>query len=78
MYAGLRIGTGLRSTTFSTPLAGSASTLNLAYGFLGGWNFQLIDALALSPQIGYQRVETAVPTSDISIQLAIRYWPGIF
>lgn len=78
LYFGARVGTGLRTSTFSTPLAGSATTYSLAYGGVAGWNFQILDTFALSPQVGYERIDTPVATSDIAIQLAIRYWPGVF
>ncbi len=75
LFVGVKAGTGFRTSSFSTPLAGTSTLIAPTYGGYAGWNFQIIDPLGLSPQFGVLRIATPIPITDMEIQLGIHYWP---
>jgi hypothetical protein len=75
LWVGARLGAGIRTSSFSIPTAGSSSLNAILYGFMAGWRFQILDALALNPQAGLLILTTPVSTIDICVLLAIQYWP---
>jgi hypothetical protein len=75
MFLGIRGGAAMRSSSYTTPLAGSSNKFYFSYGPYAGWDFRLSNALSLAPQVGFTNIVAPVPINDIQIQLGVRYWP---
>jgi len=78
LWVGSRLGAGIRTSSYSIPTAGSSNINAILYGFMAGWRFQILDALALNPQAGFLIITTPIATTDILVLLAVQYWPKSF
>jgi Outer membrane protein beta-barrel domain len=75
LYFGVRLGVGYNSGTSNSPLIGNYSTNNLAYGFLGGYDFYVSSNFTIGPRISYTMVSQNPGTlGDFQAHAAFKYF----
>lgn len=77
LYLGLRLGTGINSSSTNDPSAsGPPTTANFAWGLVGGYDIGLGKGFTIGPRISYTMVTLSGTTNQSDFQLhgALKYW----
>jgi opacity protein-like surface antigen len=77
LYLGARLGLGINSGSNNAPSAPSvATTTNLAYGIVGGYDFKVAESFTIGPRISYTAVTQSIGgnLADFQAHAAFKYF----
>lgn len=75
-YLGIRLGMGISSGSTTVPGASTVNTrADLAYGFVGGYDFKVAESFTIGPKISYTMVSQPLTNlADFQAHAAFKYF----